>query len=135
MLNLPLKRKAIDWAAIVTELPRYILNTRIQPWCEFISSFFQGILLLDPAAGASASKITRLWIHEVYRVFYDRLVDQADRETFFDIVKVIIFFKFTLHKPVFNTRLLQQPVCDGSSVTKSFVHYRRMFWPQSSKRR
>ena len=51
-------------------------------------NFFQGILLFDPKVGATPEKITRLWIHEVYRVFYDRLVDQQDRRKFFDIVKV-----------------------------------------------
>lgn len=62
----------------------------IQQWhfCLFI----QGCLLLkkkvveDGVAGSQ--KITRLWVHEVYRVFYDRLVDDNDRHTFFGLVKV-----------------------------------------------
>lgn len=53
-----------------------------------LCSFVQGILLFDPKVGATPEKMTRLWIHEVYRVFYDRLVDQQDRRRFFDIVKV-----------------------------------------------
>lgn len=45
-------------------------------------------------------KLIRLWIHEVYRVFYDRLIDIEDKETFFGIVKerTSDFFKKTVEK-------------------------------------
>lgn len=45
-------------------------------------------------------KLMRLWIHEVYRVFYDRLVDNEDKETFFGIVKerTSNFFKQSVEK-------------------------------------
>lgn len=32
-------------------------------------------------------KLIRLWIHEIYRVFYDRLIDDVDKVNFFGIVK------------------------------------------------
>lgn len=45
-------------------------------------------------------KFIRLWIHEVCRVFYDRLIDKEDKETFFGIVKerTSNFFKQSLEK-------------------------------------
>ena len=55
-------------------------------------SALQGILLLKadrtPDGPDGAQKLTRLWVHEVYRVFYDRLVDDVDRATFFKMIKV-----------------------------------------------
>lgn len=33
------------------------------------------------------NKLIRLWIHEVYRVFSDRLIEESDKVAFFGIVK------------------------------------------------
>uniref|UniRef100_A0A4W6EBD4 Dynein axonemal heavy chain 3 n=1 Tax=Lates calcarifer TaxID=8187 RepID=A0A4W6EBD4_LATCA len=52
----------------------YIFNLR-----DF-ARVIRGVLL-------DGDKLIRLWIHEVYRVFYDRLIDNEDKETFFSIVK------------------------------------------------
>jgi dynein heavy chain len=58
----------------------------------------QGILLIKPKSLSdsreSGNKLIRLWVHEVYRVFYDRLVDDEDRETFFKIVKSVVQSQF-----------------------------------------
>ncbi|KAL4617872.1 dynein heavy chain 3, axonemal [Arapaima gigas] len=60
----------------------YLFNLR-----DF-SRVVRGVLLCSHThLQASEEKLIRLWIHEVYRVFYDRLIDDADREQFFGIVK------------------------------------------------
>lgn len=38
-----------------------------------------GILLVPGNKVTEPDKMTRLWVHEIFRVFYDRLIDQEDR--------------------------------------------------------
>ncbi|XP_066284547.1 dynein axonemal heavy chain 3-like isoform X3 [Branchiostoma lanceolatum] len=70
----------------------YLFNLR-----DF-SRVVQGVLLLSAESmcgGKEAEyKLIRLWVHEVYRVFYDRLVDDEDRKTFFSIVKNVVQTQF-----------------------------------------
>lgn len=47
----------------------------------------KGILLVPSSNMKEGDKLMRLWVHEVYRVFYDRLIDDSDRDKFFQIVK------------------------------------------------
>ncbi|KAG7209677.1 hypothetical protein KM043_011323 [Ampulex compressa] len=46
-----------------------------------------GILLVPASRMKEPDKLMRLWIHEVYRVFHDRLVDDNDREMLFKMVQ------------------------------------------------
>ncbi|KAM8971996.1 dynein axonemal heavy chain 3-like [Pelodytes ibericus] len=63
-----------------------------------ISRVIQGVMLLKPqqvpAGSDGAQKLMRLWIHEVYRVFCDRLVSSHERKTFFHIVKNTVQSQF-----------------------------------------
>ncbi|XP_069839891.1 dynein axonemal heavy chain 3 isoform X1 [Dendropsophus ebraccatus] len=59
----------------------YVFNLR-----DF-SRVVRGVLLCPHTHLQDNDKLIRLWIHEVYRVFYDRLIDPEDRQTFFSMVK------------------------------------------------
>ena len=54
----------------------------------------QGLLLTRSETYTDQNKMIRLWTHEVYRVFYDRLVDRADRDWFFEMVQESISKNF-----------------------------------------
>ena len=47
----------------------------------------QGVMLVAPKCMTDAAKCMRLWVHECYRVFYDRLTDDGDRNLFFNIMQ------------------------------------------------
>ncbi|XP_068084555.1 dynein axonemal heavy chain 3 [Anabrus simplex] len=51
------------------------------------SRVIRGVLLVPSTHLQDPDKLIRLWIHEAYRVFYDRLVDEDDRQKLFSIVK------------------------------------------------
>ena len=78
---------AVYKTAVLKFLPtptksHYVFNLR-----DF-SRVIRGSLLVGAAQlGTEQEKLIRLWIHEVYRVFYDRLTDDKDRQTFFNLVK------------------------------------------------
>jgi len=78
-----------------------------------ISRVMQGFLLLGaqqlPAEKEPAKdKYKRLWVHEVMRVFYDRLVEPKDRQWLLDFVKLTVTERFGSQFDVLFNHLASQ---------------------------
>nr|XP_022908003.1 dynein heavy chain 1, axonemal-like [Onthophagus taurus] len=52
-----------------------------------LSKIFQGILMMAPESVQDLNHIIRLWYHENCRVFQDRLINDADRDWFANLLK------------------------------------------------
>uniref|UniRef100_A0A8C5V6J6 Dynein axonemal heavy chain 2 n=1 Tax=Microcebus murinus TaxID=30608 RepID=A0A8C5V6J6_MICMU len=103
---------------VVTEATLDVYNTVVQRFLPTpakihylfnlrdISKVFQGMLRANKDFHDTKASITRLWIHECFRVFSDRLVDAADMEAFVGIIsdKLGTFFDLTFHNLCPNKR-------------------------------
>ncbi|KAJ3222973.1 Dynein heavy chain 7, axonemal [Clydaea vesicula] len=56
----------------------------------------QGLSLTRPTTFNTGKKIIRIWAHEVYRIFYDRLVSDEDRTDLFLFLKQTIVDSFQM---------------------------------------
>ncbi|XP_045920170.1 dynein axonemal heavy chain 2 isoform X2 [Micropterus dolomieu] len=85
-----------------------------------ISKVFQGLLRAHPDFHDTKNSITRLWIHECFRVFSDRLVDQSDMEAFVALLaeKLGSLFDLTFHSICPN----KQPPIFGDFLSESCVY-------------
>ena len=77
-------KKACEQFLPTPQKSHYLFNLR-----DF-SRVMRGILLVPQANMKEEKKLYRLWVHEIYRVFYDRLIDDEDRLTFFSMVKEVM---------------------------------------------
>lgn len=66
-------KKTIDIFLPTPAKSHYIFNLR-----DF-ARVIRGVLLCPPKVFKDEKKLYRLWVHEIYRVFYDRLIDDDDR--------------------------------------------------------
>ncbi|XP_061921125.1 dynein axonemal heavy chain 2 [Entelurus aequoreus] len=85
-----------------------------------ISKVFQGLLRAHPEFHDSKQNMVRLWIHECFRVFSDRLIDQTDMEAFVTLLteKMGALFDLVFH----NICPDKQPPVFGDFLTESGVY-------------
>ncbi|XP_028285542.1 dynein heavy chain 2, axonemal [Parambassis ranga] len=85
-----------------------------------ISKVFQGLLRAQPDFHDSKTNITRLWIHECFRVFSDRLIDQSDMNTFVALLgeRLSSLFDLTFHDICPN----KQPPVFGDFLSGASVY-------------
>ncbi|CAH3998948.1 unnamed protein product [Pieris brassicae] len=57
----------------------------------------KGVLLVPSTHMKDVNKMVLLWIHETYRVFYDRLVDDSDRQKLFELVYKAVYGNYRVH--------------------------------------
>lgn len=82
-----------------------------------ITRVYQGIVMVPPKKLGDPDKLGRLWTHEIYRVFYDRLVDVRDREQLLSLVETSCStnLRFKLEQ-AFGNRVLT-----GEKVTEKHI--------------
>ncbi|ESP04959.1 hypothetical protein LOTGIDRAFT_184938 [Lottia gigantea] len=85
-----------------------------------ISKVFQGLLRANKVYHDTKGAMTRLWIHECFRVFSDRLVDDKDYEAFVGILteKLGTMFDQTFHNICPN----KQPPIFGDYISTDQVY-------------
>ncbi|XP_008197222.2 dynein axonemal heavy chain 3 [Tribolium castaneum] len=86
------------------------------------SRVINGVMLVPPNRMQEPEKFIRLWIHECYRVFHDRLIDENDRLLLFDIVKNSCYQNFRQHMD----KVCEILVPEGETLNPS--HIRNLFY-------
>ncbi|XP_013412698.1 dynein heavy chain 2, axonemal [Lingula anatina] len=97
-----------------------------------ISKVFQGMLRANKNYHDTKAAITRLWIHECFRVFSDRLVDTSDMEAFIGMLsdKLGTLFDTTFHgicpskqPPIFGDYMNPDNVYEDIADIGSLKHH------------
>ncbi|XP_059519194.1 dynein axonemal heavy chain 12 [Myotis daubentonii] len=89
------------------------------------SRVIQGCLLIERDAVGSKHTMVRLFVHEVLRVFYDRLIDDEDRYWLFSLIKVVIkeHFKESFDSVFSHLRKENAPVTEKDLRNLMFGDY------------
>lgn len=93
----------------------------------------RGILLVPSSVMKEEKKLYRLWVHEVYRVFYDRLIDEPDRETFFKLVATVCNDILKNSIGLLLEHLLPKTSAEQTGVKLADVHIRNLLFGDYGK--
>ena len=64
--------------------------------CLFPMYECTGVMLSSPTTLSNTNTLKHLWVHEVMRVYYDRLVDDSDREWLIKYLREVTKEKFNI---------------------------------------
>ncbi|XP_026815944.1 dynein heavy chain 7, axonemal-like [Rhopalosiphum maidis] len=131
--TLEVHKKSIGYLMPTPAKSHYLFNLR-----DF-SKVIQGIMFSVPDTITDVISIKRLWVHEILRVYYDRLVDESDREWFFDNLRLVckefleedlnqmfIHLIMTEKKIVTQNELRQLIYCDFSDPHSQDRNYKEI---------
>ncbi|VVC38423.1 Dynein heavy chain, coiled coil stalk,P-loop containing nucleoside triphosphate hydrolase,Dynein heavy [Cinara cedri] len=82
--TIDLYRSTISNLAPTPSKSHYLFNLRD------ISKVTNGILMFRKESFTSRHDFVKLWVHEVMRVFYDRLIDDNDRKWLFNEIRTLV---------------------------------------------
>ena len=99
-----------------------------------LSKVFQGILEIDVESLTNKEYLISLWIHQAQRIFFDRLVDDKDRNWFFTVLQGYLQNSFqleweatqikeTVFGDYYNTQQKYLRIDDLDLLPKKFAEY------------
>lgn len=59
-----------------------------------VSKVFMGVMMVSPVKVRDESLASKIWIHENLRVFHDRLINDDDKDWFYDLLMEILQREF-----------------------------------------